>query len=144
MVFIYPDFSRAPETDVLTLMSDPYASPLRGRAVKLAGEVIGRGDSGYKFSSDLKLQDPTGMIYLRYCSRWGPLGNFLFGMTQADGFVHQQVRITGWFRRGIMPWIDYTTMECDRKWTVHSYHRFWTVVVGLGAIVLGFLLPRLF
>lgn len=143
MVFMYPDFSRAPETDVLTLMSDPYASPLRGRAVKLAGDVIGRGDSGYKFSSDLKLQDPTGMIYLHYSSRWGPLGNFLFGMTQADGFVNQQVRVTGWFRRGIMPWIDFTTMECDRKWTVHSYHRFWTVILGLGAIVLGFLLPRL-
>ncbi|WP_432808878.1 M48 family metalloprotease [Pantanalinema sp. GBBB05] len=143
MVFMYPDFSRAPETDILTLMSDPYASPLRGRAVKLAGEVIGRGDSGYKFSSDLKLQDPTGMIYLHYSSRWGPLGNFLFGMTQADGFVNQQVRVTGWFRRGIMPWIDFTVMECDRKWTVHSYHRFWTVVLGLGAIVLGFLLPRL-
>lgn len=144
MVFMYPDFSRAPETDVLALMSDPYASPLRGRAVKLSGEVIGRGDAGYTFGSDLKLQDPTGMIYLHYSSRWGPLGNFLFGMNQAEGFIHQQVRVTGWFRRGIMPWIDYTQMECDRKWTVHSYHRFWTALLGLGAIVLGLFLPRLF
>ncbi|UBF29219.1 M48 family metalloprotease [Kovacikia minuta CCNUW1] len=76
MVFMYPDFSKAPATDVLSLMSDPYASPLRGRAVKLDGQVIGRGDAGYKFGSDLKMQDPTGVIYLRYASRFGPLGNF--------------------------------------------------------------------
>jgi len=141
MVFMYPDFQRAPAMDVLSLMSDPYASPLRGKPVKLEGEVIGRGDSGYRFSCDWKLQDPTGLIYVRYNSRFGPLGNFLFGTGQADSFTHQQVRVTGWFRRGIMPWVDLVQMDCDRKWTVHSYHRFWLLVVGIGSIALGFILP---
>ncbi|MBF2025688.1 MAG: M48 family metalloprotease [Oscillatoriales cyanobacterium C42_A2020_001] len=140
---MYPDFNRVAETDVLTLMSDPYASPLRGRPVKLAGEVIGRGDAGYRFGSDLKLQDPTGMIYLYYASRFGPLGNFLFGMTQAESFVNQEVRVKGWFRRGVMPIVDLMRMECDRKWTVNSYHRFWMLLLGVGAIVLAFLLPGL-
>jgi len=143
MVFMYPDFNRAPETDVLTLMSDPYASPLRGRPVQLSGEVIGRGNAGYRFGSELKMQDQTGMIFLRYASRFGPLGNFLFGTSQAESFVHQQVTVVGWFRRGIIPWVDYTRMECDRKWTVHSYHRFWMLVLGLGCIVLGFAFPFL-
>lgn len=143
MVFMYPDFSRAPETDVLSLMSDPYASPLRGRAVKLAGEVIGRGDAGYKFGSDLKMQDASGMIYLRYTSRFGPLGNFLFGMTQAEGFVNREVAVTGWFRRGIMPWIDLVKMECPSKWTVTSHPRFWLLLLGLGSIALGFFLPSI-
>ena len=139
--FMYPDFNRAPETDVLHLMSDPYASPLRGRPVKLAGTVIGRGDSGYRFGSDLKLQDPTGMIYLYYSSRFGPLGNFLFGMTQAASFVDQEVRVRGWFRRGVMPIVDLIYLDCDAKWTVNSYHRFWNLVLGVGAIALAFVLP---
>lgn len=140
-IIMYPDFHRAADTDVLTLMSDPYASPLRGRPVKLAGEVIGRGDAGYRFGSDLKLQDQTGMIYLYYASRFGPLGNFLFGMTQAESFVHQEVRVRGWFRRGVMPIVDLIRMECDRKWTVNSYHRFWLLVLGIGAIAIAFILP---
>jgi Zn-dependent protease with chaperone function len=143
MVFMYPDFKRAPETDVLTLMSDPYASPLRGRAVQLTGEVIGRGDAGYRFGSDLKLQDPTGMMYLHYSSRFGPLGNWLFGMSQADSFVRKEVTVVGWFRRGLMPWVDFVRMDCPSKWTVHSYHRFWTLLLGLGAIALGFAVPSL-
>lgn len=143
VLIAYPDFHRAPETDILTLMSDPYASPLRGRPVKLQGTVVGRGNAGYIFGSDLKMQDPTGLIYLRYASRFGPLGNFLFGMTQADSFIHKDVRITGWFRRGIMPWVDFTRMDCDSKWTVTSYHRFWLLVQGVGAIVLAFMLPNL-
>lgn len=143
MVFMYPDFNRAPETDVLALMSDPYASPLRGRAVTLSGEVIGRGDAGYRFGSDLKLQDHTGLIYLRYASRFGPLGNFLFGMSQAESFIHQEVKAVGWFRRGIMPWVDFVRLDCESKWTVQSYHRFWLLVLGLGCIALGFALPSL-
>jgi Zn-dependent protease with chaperone function len=143
MVFMYPDFNRAPATDVLALMSDPYASPLRGRPVQLSGDIIGRGDSGYRFGSDLKLQDPTGTIYIRYSSRFGPLGNFLFGMSQADSFINQQVSVIGWFRRGIMPWVDLVRMDCDRKWTVKSYHRFWLLVRGVTCILLGFALPIL-
>jgi hypothetical protein len=143
MVFMYPDFHHAPDTDVLSLMSDPYASPLRGRAVRLAGEVIGHGDAGYKFGSDLKMQDPTGMIYLRYASRFGPLGNFLFGMSQANSFVNREVSVVGWFRRGVMPWVDLVKMDCPSKWRVTSHPRFWLLVLGVGSIALGFFLPSI-
>lgn len=140
-IAMYPDFHRAPEVDVLALMSDPYASPLRGRAVKLAGTIIGRGDAGNKLGCDFKLQDRAGMIFLRYSSRFGPLGNLIFGWTQADGFINRSVHAVGWFRRGTMPWVDLVRMDCPEKWTVHSYHRFWTFVMAIGAIVLGFILP---
>jgi Zn-dependent protease with chaperone function len=140
---MYPDFQRAPAMDVLTLMSDPYASPLRGRPVKLSGEIIGKGDAGYAFGSELKLQDPTGMILLRYSSRFGPLGNFLFGASQAESFVHQSVHTLGWFRRGLMPWVDLIRLDCPAKWTVHSYHRFWNLLFGALLIVLAFVLPSM-
>ncbi|GAB4472954.1 MAG: zinc metalloprotease HtpX [Elainellaceae cyanobacterium] len=140
-VVMYPDFKRAPEMDVLTLMSDPYASPLRGRPVKLSGEIIGKGDAGYAFGSELQMKDQTGMIMLRYASRFGPLGNLFFGMSQADAFVRQSVHTLGWFRRGMMPWVDLIRLDCPAKWTVRSYHRFWNLFFSVLLIGLAFVLP---
>ncbi|MCU0526604.1 MAG: zinc metalloprotease HtpX [Elainella sp. Prado103] len=140
---MYPALNRVPEMDVLLLMSDPYASPLRGKPVRLDGQVIGRGDAGYQFGSDLKMQDRSGMVYLRYTSRFGAIGNFLFGMTQAASFVNREVEVTGWFKRGIMPWVEMSRMDCPEKWNVSSYPRFWALFLAIGAIVLAFALPML-
>ncbi|MEA5578261.1 zinc metalloprotease HtpX [Anabaena sp. UHCC 0451] len=137
---MFPDYSKAAPTDILTLMSDPYASPLRGQPAMLQGELIGRGDSGYKFGSDLKLQDPSGMLYLHYASRFGPIGNFLFGMKRVQSLLGQQVRTAGWFRRGIMPWMDLIQLEGESGTIVNSYHRFWSFVLGGGSIILGIVL----
>jgi Zn-dependent protease with chaperone function len=141
MVFMFPDFNKAPETDVLTLMSDPYASPLRGQPVKLQGELIGRGDAGSKLGSDLKLQDRSGMMYLHYSSRFGPIGNAIFGYRQVKTLIGEQVNATGWFRRGIMPWVDLALLKTPSGRRVDSYHRFWTVILGGGAILVGLMLP---
>ncbi|NEO00340.1 MAG: hypothetical protein F6K50_34265 [Moorea sp. SIO3I7] len=134
---MYPDFKQSSRSDIFTLMCDPYASPLRGRPVKLQGELIGRGDPGYKFGSDLKLQDPSGMIYTRYASRFGPIGNFLFGSSKVQNLIGSQVNVVGWFRRGIAPWLDLIHLESNSA-TVNSYHRFWSLTVAVGAIILGF------
>jgi Zn-dependent protease with chaperone function len=134
---MFPDYSKAITTDILTLMSDPYASPLRGQPANLQGKLIGRGDAGYKFGSDLKLQDPSGMLYLHYASRFGPIGNFLFGMKRVESLIGQKVGTTGWFRRGIMPWMDLIQLTGENGTVVHSYHRFWSFIMGGGAIILG-------
>ncbi|NER92952.1 MAG: M48 family metalloprotease [Symploca sp. SIO1B1] len=137
---MYPNFKQAQESDILTLMSDPYASPLRGQPVKLQGELIGRGDAGYAFGSDLKFQDATGMIFLRYASRFGSLGNFLFGMGKVKNLLGSQGETTGWFRRGIAPWVDMTQFTSSSGTKVNSYHRFWSFIFGSGAMVVGLLL----
>ncbi|MEB3280609.1 MAG: zinc metalloprotease HtpX [Lyngbya sp.] len=134
---MYPNFKNAPETDVLSLMADPYASPLRGKPAQLKGQLIGRGDAGYAFGSDLKLQDPSGMIYLRYKSRFGGLGNFLFGMKRVKSLIGMKVTNVGWFRRGVAPWMDLTQLTSESGTVVNSYHRFWSFVVSIIAIGLG-------
>jgi Zn-dependent protease with chaperone function len=134
---MFPNYEQAEPLDVLTLMSDPYASPLRGQPAKLQGELIGRGDAGYTFGSDLKLQDRTGMIYLRYASRFGPIGNFLFGMKRVKSLIGMDVSALGWFRRGVAPWMDLIQLESDSGTTVNSYHRFWSFVMGICAIAIG-------
>ncbi|MDB9375708.1 zinc metalloprotease HtpX [Nodularia sphaerocarpa] len=134
---MFPNYKQAPATDVLTLMSDPYASPLRGQPAKLAGSLIGRGDAGYKFGSDLKLQDRSGMLYLRYASRFGPIGNFLFGMKRVQSLIGEQVGAVGWFRRGVAPWMDLIQLQSENGTIVNSYHRFWSFILGGGSIILG-------
>jgi len=137
---MYPKFAQAPQSDILTLMSDPYASPLRGQPVQLTGELIGRGDSGYVFGSDLKLQDPTGMLYLHYASRFGAIGNFLFGSKRVQGLIGTRGQAIGWFRRGMMPWMDLVRFTTEGGTIVNSYHRFWSVAIGLFLIVLAIVL----
>ncbi len=134
---MFPNYQQAEHLDVLTLMSDPYASPLRGQPAKLEGALIGRGDAGYAFGSDLKLQDRTGMIYLRYASRFGPIGNFLFGMKRVKSLIGMEVSALGWFRRGVAPWMDLIELNTDSGTKVSSFHRFWSFLLGVGAIVLG-------
>ncbi|MBD2560956.1 MULTISPECIES: zinc metalloprotease HtpX [Nostoc] len=137
---MFPDYKQAPETDILTLMSDPYASPLRGKPAKLEGQLIGRGDAGYKFGSDLKIQDRSGMLYLHYASRFGPIGNFLFGMKRVQSLIGEQVGAVGWFRRGVAPWMDLIQIQSENGTIVNSYHRFWSFILGGGSIILGVVL----
>ena len=137
---MFPDYKQAPETDILTLMSDPYASPLRGQPAKLEGQLIGRGDAGYKFGSDLKIQDRSGMLYLHYASRFGPIGNFLFGMKRVQSLIGEQVGAVGWFRRGVAPWMDLIQLQSENGTIVNSYHRFWSFMLGGGSIILGVVL----
>ena len=141
-IFIYPDFKKAQDADILTLMSDPYGSPVRGKAVQLKGKLIGRGDAGYAFGSDLKFQDKTGMIFTRYASRFGAIGNFFFGATQVEKLIGTPVGTVGWFRRGVAPWLDFMELSNKEK-TVKSYHRFGGFVTGFGVIILGLILPIL-
>jgi Zn-dependent protease with chaperone function len=137
---MFPDFNNAPTKDVLTLMSDPYASPLRGKPAKLDGKLIGRGNAGYQFGSDLKLQDKTGMLFLRYSSRFGPIGNFLFGASQVKPLIDSSGSATGWFRRSVSPWMDLVRYTSGGK-VIRSYHRFWHLIAGGGAILVGLVLP---
>ncbi len=136
-LIMYPSTKGASPSDVLTLMADPYASPVRGQPTQLQGTIIGRGDPGYVFGSDLKLQDRTGMIYLLYTSRFGPLGNFLFGMTRVKGLIGLSARVKGWFRRGIVPWVDLELAETESRTRITSHPAFWALVNGVLCLIIG-------
>ncbi len=136
-LIMFPNFDRAPETNILELMSNPYASPLRGQPARLQGELIGRGDAGYVFGSDLQFQDRTGLLYLHYASRFGPIGNFLFGMNRVKRLIGTPVKTLGWFRRGTASWMDLIQLESEGGTVVNSYHRFWSFVLGIGLVAIG-------
>jgi hypothetical protein len=81
------------------------------------------------------------MMYLHYSSRFGPIGNAIFGYRQVKTLIGEQVNATGWFRRGIMPWVDLALLKTPSGRRVDSYHRFWTVILGGGAVLVGLMLP---
>ena len=134
---MFPKYEQAPETDILSLMADPYASPLRGKPANLNGTLIGRGDAGYIFGSDLQFQDKTGLLFLRYSSRFGPIGNFLFGMSRVKNLIGSQTKTLGWFRRGAASWLDLIRLETENGTIVNSYHRFWSFLLSIILILLG-------
>lgn len=125
MTVMFPRLTHLVETTVLRAMSNPYASPLRGIPMQIEGKLIGRGNAGYVAGSELKMQDPTGMILLRYSSRFGPIGNFFFGASKVSGLIGRQGSAVGWFRRGITPLLDLSVFSSNQGDRVTSHPAFW-------------------
>lgn len=136
---MYPAHVNTPSTDILELMADPYASPLRGIPAHLTGALIGRGQAGYVFGSDLQFQDKTGLLYLHYASLFGPIGNFLFGMRRVKGLIGTQAAVSGWFRRGVASHLDLLRIRSEDGTIIRSHHRLWSLLLGIGLILFGFL-----
>ncbi|MGY2780804.1 Zn-dependent protease with chaperone function [Thermostichus sp. MS-CIW-23] len=123
-------------TDVLSLLADPDADPCRGQWVELEGELVGLGPSGYQLGAELKLQEATGLIPVRFTSPLGPVGNVFSGLKRIRALVGRRVKVVGWFRRGNTAWVDLAYVQVGSN-KLHSRPRLWLVVFGLGVILLG-------
>jgi len=113
---------------------------LLGQPVQLEGTLIGRGDAGCVFGSDLKLQDKSGLMYLLYASRWGPFGNFFFGMKRVQGLIGMETTAKGWFRRGIASWMDLELLSTANGNKVSSHPAFWGLIWSIIFLAIGALL----
>lgn len=123
-------------TDVLSLLADPDADPRRGQWMELEGELVGLGPSGYQLGAELKLQEATGLIPVRFTSPLGPVGNVFSGLKRIRALVGRRVKVVGWFRRGNTAWVDLAYVQVGSN-KLHSRPRLWLVVFGLGVILLG-------
>jgi Zn-dependent protease with chaperone function len=123
-------------TDVLSLLADPDADPCRGQWVELEGELVGLGPSGYQLGAELKLQEATGLIPVRFTSPLGPVGNVFSGLKRIRALVGRRVKVVGWFRRGNTAWVDLAYVQVGSN-KLHSRPRLWLVVFGLGVVLLG-------
>lgn len=121
---------------VIDLMADLYASPVRGKKVRLRGKLIGRGEAGLKFSEDLMFQDSTGIMFLNYQS-WLPyIGNLLFGLGKVPELVGEEAEIKGWFLRDTMPWIGLKHLETEND-SIRGFVRFGSLIGGVLITVVG-------
>lgn len=97
-------------TNVAKLMSEVKVSPVRPVPAELQGTIIGKGVPGLIYSEDFVLRDQTGILFLDYQQ---PLAiwNFLFGLLKAGDLQGESVRVTGWFRRAPVPYLEIFKLE---------------------------------
>ncbi len=105
---------RFPDEKVENLLTDPGASPVKGRGASLQGKIIGRGQPGLFFSEDLKLDDGTGLLLLDYhqVSRFIDL---LVGIFATRERIGKEVRVEGWYRRRVVPYLEIYRMWYDSR-----------------------------
>ena len=107
---------------------------MRPRAVRLKGEIVGRGLPGAFWSADLVLRDATGIIFLLYRQSI-PFARYLFAMSSAEKYIGQQVVIEGWFRRGLTPYVEMSKLS-GQDHTSHRAISRW-VQLGLAAVAVA-------
>ena len=113
-----------------SLLRDMDVSQMGPRAVRLRGEIIGRGVPGAFWSADLVIRDATGMLFVLY-RQSVPFARLFFAFGKADQYIGQHVELQGWFRRGLTPYIEMDKLT-DGAMTNRAYSRW--VQYSLAAI----------
>lgn len=118
------------------LIDNPNWTPKDSITVRLNGKLLGRPGLHNWLGQDLMLQTPQGLIKLHFLSSLGPLGN-LFHRLPPHLLIGQSVTVTGWFRRGVTPWIDADQLRTADGSLAQSGHPFWSTLVSFSAITLA-------
>jgi hypothetical protein len=127
---------QAQDALVLSLLEDTEVSQMRPRAVRLKGEIVGRGVPGVFWSPDLVLRDSTGIIFMLY-RQTIPFARFLFAVTSADSYVGQTFEIEGWFRRGLTPYVEMSRLTAEDGSVHRAYSRWVQCALAIVAIAVG-------
>jgi Zn-dependent protease with chaperone function len=120
-----------------TLIRDTEVSQMRARAVRVTGEIVGRGVPGAFWSPDLVLRDDTGMLFILY-RQTIPFARLLFALN-ADEYIGQSVVIEGWFRRGLRPYIEMSSLTTNDGKTRRAWSRWVQYLLAAGAMAGGYL-----
>lgn len=126
------------DSTVGSLIEDVEVSQMRPRAVRVKGEIVGKGVPGFFWSSDLVLRDESGIIFILYRQSI-PLARFLFAM-KAEDLIGQKVEIEGWFRRGISPYIEMSRLTDESGSRHRTYSRWVQYALSAVAVAIGYIL----
>ncbi len=142
----YPNFRRAVDTDIVSLLINPYTSPIAGLPVRIPGEIISYSSSEYMSGYALKLEDQGGTMYVHYAPSFGESGKPQT-MERLEQLLDQSVVVTGWYRRDFMPIIDLHSIQqilpeagSSKTRPLQGYHQIWNNVLSSGLLVAGLLL----
>lgn len=121
-----------------SLLENVEVSEMRPRAVRLKGEILGRGVPGAFWSADLVLRDETGILFVLYRQSI-PFARFLFALTEAENYIGRQVELDGWFRRGLTPYIEMSRLTGEDGAIHRAYSRWVQYALASLAVIGGFL-----
>ena len=125
----YP-FGAPSATTVMQLMSDPAASPVRGRAVRLDGKAIGRVAAGFVAGEDVIFQDRSGLMAVDFRSMLGVIGNLFAGWKRVPQHLDKDGEVTGWFRRSMGGYLILRELKTSAG-ALRARPFFWQVLLSL-------------
>ena len=125
------------EPNLGDFFADPTTLPPDSQPVKLTGKLLGRRGLFNWLGQDLIVQTSTGLVKLKFLSYLGPFGNILPQSTRPSDLLDQQVTVTGWFRRGVTPWIDIETLRSQGGKTTRANYPIWITMLAVLAAVWG-------
>ncbi|MBW4515348.1 MAG: M48 family metalloprotease [Timaviella obliquedivisa GSE-PSE-MK23-08B] len=135
----FPDIKRNLQitSDLSSLLSNPTALPVDSQPIRIQGKLLGRKGFGNWLHQDLLLSTKTGLIRLHHTSSLGVLKDLMPQPVRPQKFMDEVVTVTGWFRRGVSPWIDVETIQTKQGTTIRSEHPVWSTTLGAIAALLG-------
>jgi Zn-dependent protease with chaperone function len=111
------------DATVMALMSDPGASPVRARSVRLEGKAIGRVQAGFVAGEDVVFRDKTGLMAVDFRSMLGAIGDLFAGC-----------EVTGWFKRSMGGYLVLRELKTTAG-ILRARPLFWQVFLSLLVIV---------
>jgi len=140
----YPDFRKVADTDLVSLLIDPYASYVQGTPVQIPGELLGYGTDEFYIGYAMRLEDQGGLAFINY------IPNFRQWLIDPSNTIKnlemlcdRSVLASGWFRRGQFPMIDLSTLQPimedrpNQRASLISYHQFWNNIGSSMLVLLG-------
>lgn len=132
------------ETNVAELLSEVKVSNVTSVPCILKGQIIGRGNPGCIFNEDFVIQDETGIIFLDYNQ---PLHTIekIFAIFRAKENFNKEVKVKGWYRRGVVPYVEVYSLEVDGKIKkCHTYKTtkvFYSIlmILAIAALICAFM-----
>ncbi|MBR2828023.1 MAG: M48 family metalloprotease [Bacilli bacterium] len=108
-------------TTVRDLLGEVKVSHITSIPCTLEGNIIGRGNPGCIFNEDFVIKDKTGIIFLDYNQPLMIL-NKIFALFKSKEYFDKTVKVTGWYRRSPVPYVELLTLEVDGKVKkIHTY-----------------------
>ena len=102
------------KVNVEDLLGEVKVSNITSVPCTLEGFIIGRGNPGCIFNEDFVIKDETGIIFLDY-NQPLTIVNKIFALFKSQEYFDKKVKITGWYRRNPVPFVEIKTMEVDGK-----------------------------
>jgi Zn-dependent protease with chaperone function len=136
VMYMFPTTKKVGDDNIYDLMTDLYASPIRGRAIKLEGEIVGRGTPGYMFGEDMMLQDKTGLLYIDYKGAIPLISRLMVALKKLKDLIGKDVTAVGWFYRSNTQFMRLKRLTTPSG-KLRSYPRLYSI---FGAILMAALL----
>lgn len=123
------------EKTIKELLAMEEASPVKGIPRIIRGKIIGKGIPGLFYNEDLVIDDGTGIILVDYRQ---PLKIFewMFGIFEVNELIEKDVKVIGWYKRGIRPYFVCKYIIKDKK-RVQCYNYLLMKISGYLFIILS-------